>query len=197
MRHSGRHAGDVRAFGRHLPFANDVGDPPAQHDVALFNRMGMQGRPAVRLGFGQHKGEPIEPVIFAMNRITTLPRLVIEAAHLIDLDHVVGSIEGSIRGTRLAVRWQWPWHGDPLLASLVRRRSETNEPTTDDNDREQDVPSVHMNPHTPAQRRRRHRRPSRFQFCQLIEVGVVVRDGETVDPGARKDDQVRKRDGHA
>src|SRR6185436_11504915 len=55
-------------------------------------------------------------------------------------------IEGSIRGTRVAVRWQWPWHGDPLLASLVRRRSETNEPTTDENDREQDVPPVHMTP---------------------------------------------------
>ena len=31
------------------PVANDVGDPPAQDDVALFNRMRMQGRPAVRL----------------------------------------------------------------------------------------------------------------------------------------------------
>lgn len=75
MRHAGRHAGDVRAFGRHLPFANEVGDPPAQHDVALFNRMGMHGRPAVRLRLGQHKGEPIEPVIFAVNRITKLPGL--------------------------------------------------------------------------------------------------------------------------
>ena len=159
--------------------------------------MGMQGRPAVRLRFGQHKGEPIEPVIFAMNRITKRPRLVIEAARVIDLDHVVGSIEGSIRGTRVAVWWQWPWHGDALLASLIRRRRETTEPTTDDVDREQDVPSVHMTPKTPAQRRRRHRVPSRFQFCQLVEVGVVVRDVETVDPGARKDDQVRKRDGHA
>ena len=45
--------------------------------------------------------------------------------------------------------------------------------------------------------RRRQGVPSRFQFCQLVEVGVVVRDVETVDPGARKDDQVRKRDGHA
>ena len=26
---------------------------------------------------------------------------------------------------------------------------------------------------------------SPFQFCQLVEVGVVVRDVETVDPGAR------------
>ena len=45
--------------------------------------------------------------------------------------------------------------------------------------------------------RRRDRVPSRLQCCQLVEVGVVVRDVETVDPGARKDDQVRKRDGHA
>jgi hypothetical protein len=43
--------------------------------VALFNRRGMHGRPAVRLRLGQHKGEPIEPVIFAVNRITKLPGL--------------------------------------------------------------------------------------------------------------------------
>ena len=38
---------------------------------------------------------------------------------------------------------------------------------------------------------------SRFQFGQLVEVGVVVSDVETVDPGARKDEQVGKQDGHA
>jgi len=38
---------------------------------------------------------------------------------------------------------------------------------------------------------------SRFQSCQLVEVSVVVRDVETVDPGARKDDQVNKRDSDA
>ena len=75
VRHAGRHAGQVRAFGRDLPVTNDIGDLPAQHDMALFNRMGMQGRPAVRLRFGQHKGKPIEPVIFAMNRIPNSPGL--------------------------------------------------------------------------------------------------------------------------
>ena len=97
----------------------------------------------------------------------------------------------------VAVRWQWPWHGDPLLASLVRRRSEANQPTTDDNDREQDVPSVHMTSELGPSDAEDTACRSRFQFGQLVEVGVVVSDVETVDPGARKDDQVGKRDGHA
>ena len=53
-------AGSVTAL-HEWPVANDVGDPPAQDDVALFNRMRMQGRPAVRLGFGQHKRQAVEP----------------------------------------------------------------------------------------------------------------------------------------
>jgi len=45
--------------------------------------------------------------------------------------------------------------------------------------------------------RNRHRVPSRFQFRQLVEVGVVVRDVKTVNLGTRKDEEIRERNGHA
>ena len=38
---------------------------------------------------------------------------------------------------------------------------------------------------------------SRLEFRQLVEVGVVVRDLEPVDPRTRKDEEIRQGNGHA
>ena len=62
---------------------------------------------------------------------------------------------------------------------------------------EQDRPSVHMTSALGPSDAEDTACNSRFQFGQLVEMGVVVSDVETVDPGARKDEQVGKQDGHA
>jgi hypothetical protein len=43
-----------------------------------------------------------------------------------------------------------------------------------------------------ASRRKRGQGASRPEFHQLVEMAVVVRDLETVDPGARKDEEIGK-----
>jgi len=90
--------------------------------------MCVQGRPSVRLRFGQHKGKPIEAVLFTVNGITKLAWLVIDVTHLVDLDDVVGSIERGVRGTRVAFHWKRAGHGGSLPASFVRGRGETYQP---------------------------------------------------------------------
>jgi hypothetical protein len=50
---------------------------------------------------------------------------------------------------------------------------------------------------SPSLTSRNRERRSRVEFRQLVEMGVVVRNFETVNPGARKDEKIRKGNDHA
>ena len=124
VRHTGRNARNVGAFGRHLPVANDVRHPSAQDPHAPL-RPCVYARAARRLAGSpvSYKGKTVKAIVFAVYRITELAGLVVEAAHLGDFYHVVRLIERRIRRPGAAVTgsgiWCRPATECPSIESLL------------------------------------------------------------------------------